>query len=158
MSVLFELHSKSGRPIRTGGMPALAGFLFANPDVKEYRTMTLKPILMATSLSLTLLSSSVWAADVKEMATDAAKDQAGKMAQEQATDVVKDKAGTMMPKPNAASAMKVAPGGASGAMEGAAGAAAMQKATGGDMTDMAKDKATEMGKEHATDAAKKMAK
>jgi len=31
-------------------------------------------------------------------------------------------------------------------------------ATGGDMTDMAKDKATEMGKDQATDAAKKIVK
>ena len=54
--------------------------------------------------------------------------------------------------------MKVAPSGATGAMEGAAGAAALQKATGGDMTDMAKDKATEMGKDQATDAAKKIVK
>ncbi|MCB1778769.1 MAG: hypothetical protein KDJ34_01500 [Candidatus Competibacteraceae bacterium] len=151
-------------PIRTG-VSTLASFLFANPDMKEYKTMTLKPILMATSFTL-LLSNVAWAADVKDMATDAAKDQASKMAQEQATDMVKDKAGAMMPKPDAASAMKVAPGGASGAMEGAAGAAALQKAGGGAMTDMAKDqamemgkdKAMDMGKDQATEAAKKMVK
>ncbi|MCB1771836.1 MAG: hypothetical protein KDJ31_19375 [Candidatus Competibacteraceae bacterium] len=143
-------------PIRTG-VSTLASFLFANPDMKEYKTMTLKPIMIATSLSL-LVSSAAWAADVKDMATDAAKDQAGKMAQEQATDRVKDKAGAMMPKPDAASAMKVAPGGASGTMEGAAGAAALQKAGGGDMTDMAKDQAMDMGKDQATEAAKKMVK
>jgi hypothetical protein len=128
-------------PIRIK-VSTLAGFLFANPDRKEYKTMTLKPILMATGLTV-LLSSAAWAADVKEMATDAAKD-----------------------KTDAASAMKVAPSEATGAMEGASGAAAMQKAAGGDATDMAKDqamemgkdKAMDMGKEQATEAAKKMAK
>jgi hypothetical protein len=152
-------------PIRTGGS-TWAGFPFANPDRKEYKTMTLKPILMATGLTV-LLTSAAWAADVKDLAADAAKDQAGKMAQEQATDRVKDKAGAMMPTPDAGAAMKVAPGGASGAMEDAAGAAAMQKAPGGgDMTEMAKDhamdmgkdKAMDMGKDQATEAAKKMVK
>jgi hypothetical protein len=120
--------------------------------------MTRKPMMRALGLTV-LLSSAAWAADVKEMAADAAKDQAGKMAQEQATDMVKDKAGAMMPTPDAEAAMKVAPGGASEAMEGAAGAAALQKATGGGaMTDMAKDQATEMGKDQATEAAKKMVK
>jgi hypothetical protein len=119
--------------------------------------MTRKPMMLALGLTV-LLSSAAWAADVKEMAADAAKDQAGKMAQEQATDMVKDKAGAMMPTPDAGAAMKVAPSEATGAMEGAAGAAALQKATGGDMTEMAKDQAMEMGKDQATDAAKKMVK
>ena len=86
--------------------------------------MILKTILMATGLTV-LLSSAAGAADVKDMATEAAKDQAGKMAQEQAADAVKDKAGAMMPKPDAGAAMKVAPSSATGAMEGAAGAATL---------------------------------
>ena len=123
--------------------------------------MTLKPIIIAAGTSLTLFFSNAWAADVKEMAADAAKDSTGKMAQEQATDAVKEKTGTMMPATGAVSAMKVAPSGATEAVEGAAGAAALQKAAGGatgDVTGMAKDQAMEMGKDQATEAAKKMVK
>ena len=64
--------------------------------------MTLKPILMATGLSLALLvSSGAGAADVKSMAADAAKDQAADLAKEKATDMAKDPAGAMLPKTGA---------------------------------------------------------
>ena len=60
--------------------------------------MTLKPILMATGMSLALLvTSGTGAADVKSMAADAAKDQAADLAKEKATDMAKDQAGAIMP-------------------------------------------------------------
>ena len=65
--------------------------------------MTLKPILMATGLSLALLASSgAGAADVKSMAADAAKDQAADLAKEKVTGMAKDQAGAMLPKTGAA--------------------------------------------------------
>jgi hypothetical protein len=144
----------------------------------EFRTMNVKSMFVAAVAGLALTGSSLaLAADMKSMATDAVKDQAVEAAKGQATEAVKGQAGSMVPTTGAAEPKKetmdaAAPkgtedaagekaketaGATTGSVESAAGAttgaAALKHAPGGatgDVTEMAKDKATGMAKDKAT--------